>query len=252
MKKKSCAITLCCIGMSCFGQTQTAQVQIAGTNYPVTFADTNLSSVVRQRIASDLTIVFSLAPSFERLGKGKGGAVTAEDVALGMAGFLTPASSISMFPTDEKKEGIFIVEQNNARSVHINQVASSNYLHTFALMKAHSNAVQKAHEFVALVSNPNLLEQPAQVLKKMYHTPPLGPDEDPLSDEDFRGFLETLQQGEILKLSAINFSLQKRPEANNTKVLVTMLYTFHKPDMLVGFPILFHDGRWGFGKLPFH
>ena len=58
---------LCCISLPLLAQAQTSQVHIAGSNYFIEFKDAMLSATNRQRIASDLTIVFSLSASFEEL-----------------------------------------------------------------------------------------------------------------------------------------------------------------------------------------
>ena len=256
MKKAHLIALYCLVGVSSIGQAQTAQVHIAGSDYPVTFADTNLSFTVRQRIASDLTVVFSPAPSFEELGKGKGGYVTKADVELEKAGFLTPDSNISLFPTREKLDGVFIVTQDNQRSVHVNQVAFSNYVHAFKLIHTHSNEVKKAHEFVAVMSRPDLSTQPIQFLKSLCHVPPLSRDEN-LSDEEVtRFFTEMLGTVRYPGISALHFFVQKRPEFDGAEVLGMYLYMIETqdPDTLgsvFGLTILFHNGKWGFGRSPY-
>ena len=212
--------------------------------------DTNLSVTVRQRIASDLTVVFSPAPSFEELGTGKGGYVTSEDLELEATGFLTPAPSISMIPTNQRREGIFIVNQNGGKRVHINEVASSNYLHAFTLMDANSNAVQKAHEFVAWLNSPtnNLSSLPLKELKKLHNTLP--EVRQIFRDDDYRSFAAELQQSKAFEISALCFFVQKSPEVGDTEVPAIALFTISKsnPTTPFAFPIFFHNGRWGFGK----
>jgi len=244
-----------CLGMSYVGHAQTTQVQIAGINYPVIFADTNLSFKIRQRIADDLKIVFSPAPSFEELGVGKGGYVTKADIELEMTGFLVPAHSLSTFITDKQSEGIFIVTQNSERSVQLNQVASSNYVHAFTLVDAHSNAVKKAGEFIALMKDPGLLAKPIKELRNLYHATPLTlrTIDGIFTDEMVRGFLQgNVHPHKHPGLSVLHFAKEKRPEIGNAEVLV--MYFCVKVELgdefrLFAFPVLFHKGRWGFGRI---
>ncbi|MCL1919601.1 MAG: hypothetical protein FWG50_00760 [Kiritimatiellaeota bacterium] len=257
MKKLHRIVLLSCAALPFLGQAQTAQVHIAGSAYPVLFADTNLTSKVKQRIADDLTIAFSPAPSFERAMGGDEveattplpGGDTAVTSFIGRdywEGAFGPSRNHSMLCFDEIREGIYLVDYNGQKSVRIDKVASSNYLHTFALMKAHSNAVAKAHEFVEALKNPNLASEPLQVLKDMHHALPLKETD----DDTYRGFARETQKCKNLELCALNFSLQMCPELSDQKVLVAVQFSLYQsdPSKLHGFPIIFHNGRWGFGK----
>jgi len=234
------------------GQAQTAQVHIAGSDYPAIFAETNLSFKVRQRIANDLKIVFSPSSSFEEAQDqgtygevdatvslpGGGTAVTKDINGLKLwAGVFKPNREKTVFTTEKESEGIFLVDYNNVKSVRLNEVASSNYVHAFKLVDAHSNAVQKAHEFMAAMKNTDWSTQPLQALKNLHHLTP--EDEADFRDiEDYRAFAELAQQHLILKITALGFSLETRPEVGDKKVLV------------YGNVLIFYDGRWGFGRFP--
>ena len=243
-------ITFC---LPFLGQAQTAEVQVAGSNYPVLFADTNLSFAVRQRIASDLTIAFSPAPSFEEaMGGGLVGSVEASIPLPGGGtavtslngrdywdGVFKPSTLGLMLPDGERREGIFLVDYNNQKSLRLNKVASSNYLHAFTLVDAHSNTVQKALAFATTLKNTDWDAQPLQVLKDLLHMTPGDREEFP--EDAYLGFAKDIQQAmpPVTGVSALGFSLQKRPEVGGEEVLV------------YGGLLLFYDGRWGFGKFPF-
>jgi hypothetical protein len=216
------------VALLCFpflGQAQTAQVQVAGSNYPVIFADTNLSATVRQRIASDLTVVFSPASSFQDLKDRDGG-----------EGIFKPDLRHAWFLTDEKCEGVFIVDQNNEKSVRLNEVASSNYLHAFAFVDARSNTVKKLREFKATVRNTDWDVQPIKAVKALCYMK--DPNGDSISDDDYREFIRWAKGKELPEFSVLWFSFEKRPELDNKEVLVH------------GNLLLFHNGKWGFGNLP--
>lgn len=238
-------ITLsCCLYLPFLAQAQTtALVHVAGSDYPVIFADTNLSSIVKKRVASDLAIVFSLAPSFEELKSGR-------EVAEGV---FSLNIDMSMFCLSEWNEGISIVDQINAKNIQVNKVVSDKYLQTFALMKVHSNAVQKAHEFVALMNSTNLLSQPIQVLRALRHVELLPEGED-LSDDGVRQFATERQKYKYPAISSRNFFLQRIPQLDDAEVLVACLYMIDKsdpsPEKVYGVPIDFYKGRWGFGRSP--
>ena len=157
-------ILFCCSCVPFWVQAQTAQVQIAGTSYPVIFADTNLSSKVKQRIASDLTILFAPASSF-RDARGGGADEVEEDV-------FRPSSLRTLFPDEaEKRAGIFLVDRDNEKSVRVDKAASSNYVHAFKLVDAHSNAVAKLGAFVTQVNDPGWLTKTAKERRDMFHAP---------------------------------------------------------------------------------
>jgi len=233
------------------GQAQTAQVHIAGSDYPVIFAETNLSFKVRQRIASDLKIIFSPASSFEEVKErgmyGKveptvplpGGGTTVTNDINGFslwAGVFKPNPQKTLFPKKNGGEGVFLVDYNNVKSVRLNAVASSNYVHAFKLVDAHSNAVKKAHEFMATMKNTDWSTQPLQALKDLHHM--TSEEREEMSDDEYLGFAETVQQHLISKITALGFSLETRPEVGDKKVLV------------YGNVLIFYDGRWGFGRFP--
>jgi len=238
MKKVHYVVLLC---LPFLGQAQTVQVRIAGNNYPVGFADTSLSTTNQQRIASDLTIVFSPVSSFEQ---SKGREVE--------TGVFQPDSSMSMLSSDKKREGIFIIDQGNNKSVRIDKVASDNYLQAFAFLKAHSNAVLKASEFVKLLNSANLLAQPIQVLRDLlYAELPLTQE----ADEGVREYITEMQRNKFFGISALNFALKRLPDAGNVEVLVMELFMVDKtdpsdPSNFGTFLIDFHNGKWGFGRSP--
>jgi len=213
------------IGVSSVGQAQTAQVQVAGSNYPVIFADTNLSATVRQRIASDLTVVFSPASSFQDL-KGRDGG----------EGIYKPSFWKTWFLTEKTSEGVFIVDQNNEKSVRLNEVASSNYLHAFAFVDARSNTVQKLREFWITVRDTDWDAQPIKAVKALCYMK--NANGDPISDDEYRGFIKWMQEKATPDFSVLWFALEKRPEVGNKEVLVH------------GNLLLFHNGKWGFGNFP--
>ena len=229
-----------------FGLAQTAQVHIAGAEYPVIFADTNLLPTAMQRIATDLTVVFSPALSFEEAkGRGldamvkatvplPGGGTSITNInGVGRwAGAFKPSLDKTLF--SEEEEGFFIVDYDNQKSVQVSKVASSNYVHAFKLMDAHSNAVQKAYAFAVMLKTTDWSTQPIQALKGLHHMTP--EDRDAFNDDYYRTFAEEMQQHVTLGITALGFSLKKRPEVGDKIVLV------------YGSLLLYYDGRWGFGK----
>ena len=230
MKRMKYVTLSLCLGMSYGGYAQTAQVQIAGINYPVIFADTNLSNIVKQRIASDLTAVFSPASSFR---EARGGETDEVE-----PGVFKPRRSNLNLPQGKKREGIFLVDSNNEKSVRIDKVASSNYVHAFKLMAAHSNAVKKVQEFYVTLKNTDWSTQPIQALKNLHHMTP--EDREEFDDDGYRGFAEEMQDNLTFRgITALGFSLQKRPEVGGREVLV------------YGDLLIFYDGRWGFGRFPY-
>lgn len=220
------------------GQAQTAQVHIAGTAYPVIFADTNLLFAVHQRIASDLTVCFSPASSFDDA------AGTEKE-----EGVYPPNLFHTMFPCEEMCDGFSLVDYDNQKSVRVSRVASSNYLHAFTLMEAHSNAVQKLQDFIVALKDPNLPAGPLQALKDLHNSTPEDRAE-AFSDSDYREFVRGLQANRILGSCALAFTVQPCPELGNAEIPMTVLFTAHRsdPSFAIGLPILFHNGRWGFGK----
>ena len=235
MKKMPYVAMLC---LPLLGQAQTAQVHIAGVDYPVMFVDTNLSLEVKQRIASDLKIVFSSVPSFE---KARGREAESGVFKLRRFGLV--------IPHDERREGIFVIDKDNQRCISLNEFASSNYVAAFTLVDAHSNAVQKARAFAATVKNTDWSTKPLQALKDLHHMTPEDREEYP--EEAYLDFIKELQQSTFLEFSALTFSLRQCPEADNQTILGTGLYTLDGTDLadgVFGFPILFYKGKWGFGK----
>lgn len=212
------------IGVSSIGHAQTAQVHIAGSHYSATFSDTTLSADNQQRIAADLTTAFSLTTSSEKLK--------------------------SMLSEDERRNVVF-VDENNQKIMQIAKPLSDKYLNAFALMGNHSNAVQKANEFIALLNSTNLLSQPIQVLRDLHHLEPSAQGSLP-PDHAFQEMATEIQRNTYLGFSALRFSLQRRPEAGQAEVPVIMLFMISKsdPSDTGGFPIAYYDGRWGAGISP--
>jgi len=153
--------------------------------------------------------------------------------------------------TDETREGIFLVDYDNQKSVRVSQVASSNYLHAFTLVDTHSNAVKKAYEFVAFLKSPDLASKPLQVLKGLHNTPPEEREKEAFDEDIYRGFATELQQSKILGFCVLNFAVRQHPELGNAEVLVNILFTADKTDpsdYVFGLPIVYYKGKWGFGK----
>ena len=149
----------------------------------------------------------------------------------------------------EDKENVFLVDYDSQKSVRVTQVASSNYLHAFALMKTHTNAVRKAHGFIAMLNNTDLSQAPIQVLKDLHNSPP--EDREDFDDDTYRGFTAETQEYKVLAFSALNFKMMQFPELGNAEVPVIILGLVKKSDPTGGvtlMPILFHNGRWGFWK----
>jgi len=234
------------------GQAQTSQVHIADATYPVIFADTNLSSLVKQRIAADLTVCFSPATSFDdAMGRGgdeveaaaplPGGntAITTQNGADYWEGAYKPYDFAGMLP-DEMRKNIFLVDYNNQKSVRVTAAASSNYLNAFTLVDTHSNTVQKLHVFLATLKNTDWSQQPLQAMKDLLHLTPQ--EREQLSADDYRDFAEAVKQNATLGVTVLQFSWATRPEAGGKKVLV------------YGPVTLFYEGRWGivnfWDKLP--
>ena len=222
-------------------QAQTAQVQIAGTNYPVTFADTNLSSVVRQRIASDLTVVASFGSFLDVLKEGDTEGYQLSD-------------RIILFW--DKRESVSFVDQNNQKCIQIEKPLSDKYLKIFNWMDTHTNAVQKAHEFVALLNSPDLSSKPMPILLSLMHFDPLSDlkENNPPSDTELRAYFETgFFPCKFLALSAQNFYFKEIEELDDTRIPLLLLFAIHKSDPLKNNlqAIGFYQGKWGFGHFPF-
>jgi len=242
MKKLHHITLLCCIGMSSIGQAQTAQVHIAGNNYPVAFGDTNLSMKVRQRIASDLTTALSHVSSFEET---KGGEV--EDGIFCI-------NRIFIFTLSES-EDVLVVDQNNKKSMRVSKVLSDKYLKAFTWVDANSNTVQKAHEFVAMLNSPDLLSKPTQVLLNMGHFEPLSliQENTPPSDAEIRAmFAKDFYPYKYPKISVLNFYFKEVSEINNAVLPLLFLFAVDKtdPSETGAVPIGFYKGKWGFGSFP--
>jgi len=222
--------------MSCWGQTQAVQVHISGSDYPVEFADTSISFTNQQRIASDMTTVFSLVTSFDN---SKG-----DEIDTGVFQLMPSASALLLA---EEGDNLVIIDNNNMKGIRINKILSDKYLHAFTLLDTNTNAVQKAYEFVALMNSTNLVSQPIQVLRNLSHIVPI----EPLSDDEVRVGVAGMQTYKYPGISVLNFSLQPRIEADGVEVPVVDLFAARKSDVLknIAFPILYHDRRWGFGKI---
>jgi len=233
----------CCLCLPFFGQAQTVQVCIAKTNYPVEFLDANLSMTNQQRIASDLTLVFSLATSFE---EARGNRVA--------EGVFRPDIDETMFCFSRWGEDFLLVDQNNQRSIRVKKAGSDRYLKSFALIKTHSNAVHKAKEFVTMLNATDLSALSVQELRGLIHAELWPEGEDNNSDEGIQKFFEIVQKYRCLDICALNFFWQKMPEDENAKVLVAGLYMVDKANPPVenptAWPIEFYKGKWGFGRMP--
>ena len=241
MNTKHHIALLCCIGFPFFGQAQTAQVCIAKTNYPAEFLDANLSVTNRQRIASDLSLVFSLAPSFEELRRG--GEI--ED------GAFKPNDDVAMFSFSEWSKDFLLVDKNNTKNIRITKAGSDRYLRSFALIETHSNAVQKAHAFVTMLNHTNLLTWTIQDLRGLFHANLVSED---LSDDDIREIITEMQKYNFFDISALNFFLQRVSQIDNAEVLVMGLYMKDKinpsQEKYRGWSFDFYEGKWGFGRTP--
>lgn len=239
MKKLHDVVILCLTGFSLLGQAQTVQVQIAGNNYPVAFADAGLSATNQQRIASDLTIVFSFTLSLEEL-KGL-------EIETGVF----QADNSTMLSTEES-ESVFIIDRNNEQNIRVDKALSDKYQQAFTVMDAHSNAVQKANAFVAFLNSTNLLSRPAnEIVSKVRHVPL--EDADALSDNAIREFFDEPQQVKFPGFSALHFSIQQLPQFNGAEVpVIYPFFVIHKsdPSKNIAAPIDFYKGKWGFGRSP--
>jgi hypothetical protein len=241
-------VALCLLGASTVVQAQTAQVHIAGSDYPVVFTDTNLSSKVRQRIASDLSIVFSAASSFDDAHEGEGTKV--------VAGVYRLDGLTALIITEKESEGIFLVDRDNEKSVRVDKVASSNYVHAFKLVDAHSNAIAKLSGFIAQVNDPGWLTKTAKERRAMFHASPWPPDEGEFSDDNILEFFaDVITLFKCPGFSALHFVEEKRPEIGDAEVLVLYLSLVDRnPDPeeripFFAFPTLYYKGKWGFGAL---
>jgi len=224
------------------GQAQLVTVNIVGTNYPVEFKDSNLLVKNRQRIASDLNVVFSIATSFDDL---KG-----EEVETGVF----QLGDSLMFLSDEE-ENIFVVEKNNKTSIRVNKVVSDKYLQAFAWMDANTNVVQKAREFVAILNKPDLLTQPLQVLLDLGHTVPLSLVEEnvPPDDAETRAMVaKDFFPYKYPGVSALNFYRKKVSALDFAEIPLMYLWAVDKSDPtgMDAVPVGFYKGKWGFGNFP--
>ena len=257
---KVCTAALICLPLLL--QAQTAQVYIAGTNYPAFFADTNLSATVQQRMASDLTVVFSAVPSFQAARSspvastvplpGGGTSIIKTSLQSSWEGAYIPYRFRCMFIKEENLNGVFLVDYNGQKSVRVTQAVSDRYLQAFAQMETHSNAVQKLQEFIALVKSPGLSSLPLQILEGMHNTPPSYREE--YGEDEYRSFARELEQKvQIFDCSALNFLVEPQlyPEFGTDEIPITFLFTKLKSSpsgYVLGLPLLFHNGKWGFGK----
>jgi len=243
MKKLHHIVLFCVLSLPFLGQAQTAQVHIAGNTYPVGFGDTSLSATNRQRIASDLSVVFSLASSFEEL---KGNEATTGVFHLG---------DTLMFMSGEDAE-IFVIEQNKQKGIRVNKALSDKYLQAFAIQEVNSNAVQKAHEFVALINSTNLLSQSSvKIMQQIGHISPQAM-EDPSADDivQINKYVAEFKQWKYLEFSVLNFVVRQVSDLGEMGAKpVIMLFMINKSDPSEKFaiPFVFHNGKWGLGgKVP--
>ena len=212
-----------------WGQAQIAQVRIAGNDYAVAFADTSLSVTNQQRIAADLTTAFSLATSSGKMR--------------------------SMLFTDER-ESVVIADENNQKSMQVAKPLSDKYLKAFAWMDANTNAVQKAHEFVALLNSPDLLSKPAKVLLNMEHFYPLsGIKENDLPDEaEIRAVIaQDIFPYNYPGICSLRFYFKPIPENDDVEIPLIFLFAVDKtdPSKIDAVPIGFYKGKWGFGDFAY-
>ena len=234
-------ITLCCLYLPFLAQAQTSQVHIAGNNYPVLFTDTNLSVQAQQRMATDLTFLFSFSPSLEEL-KNK-------EIETGVFDI---RNTLPLFSWEQNH--IFIVATNSTPSVRIGKFVSDKYLKAFAWMDANSNTVQKAREFIATLNSPDLLSKSTQELLNLYHFMPLTGiyENNPPSDTKIRA---KIAEGPFLfnypGFSALNFYFAKVVEGE-AELPLLFLPMVDKTDPLnwIAFPIGFYKEKWGIGNFP--
>jgi len=230
----------CFLSLPLLGHTQTAIVQIVGQAYPVEFADTNLSAISRHRIASDLTTVFELTPSFEQL-KGR-------EISPGVFQF----GDALMFTSGEEKY-LSIVATNNSPSIWIKEALSDKYQQAFALVDAHSNTIQKAHEFVTLLNSTNLLSlSPVQVIRQICHITPDAETNDPPNEEldAIQRLAANFLQWRYPGFSVLNFSSRQVLDLGEAaEYPVILLFTVDKstPSKMFAFPMVFYNGKWRFG-----
>ena len=232
---------LCCISLPFLAQAQTSQVYIAGSNYPVTFADTNLSAQVQQRMAVDLTFIFSFASSCEEL----------KDNQIEPDVFQT-SNTLPLFSWEHNH--MFIVATNNITSIRIGKVVSDKYLKTFTWMDANSNTVQKAREFIATLNSPDLLSKPTQTLLNLYHFEPLSGLEEnnpPSGAETRENLTAVFFPFNYPGFSALHFYFKEVPEVNmELPLLFLPMVSKSNPSEWIAFPVGFYKGKWGIGGFP--
>jgi len=205
-------------------ETLETRVHIAGEYYPVTFADTNLSNAVKQRITSDLAHAFSITPSFEDLKgsqkeklvtmlkfKKEGGYITSDEYEKGRKegvfssddfirhvytgyraenGVWGLSRDASMFHWHLNSEGILIIDKGNDKRIQIDKVASDKYQRAFAWIESHPKAMQAIDRFITQLNSTNLLAEPIYVLREVCYNI-IGDYIDinyPPSDDDVRAF----------------------------------------------------------------
>jgi len=227
--KKSYPIALLCITwISGTGYAQTAQVHVAGSSYLAVFADTTLSVTNQQRIAADLTTAFSLTTS--------------------------SGSLKSMLFADEYSS-VVISNENCQKSMQVAKPLSDKYLQAFVWMDTHTNAVQKAYEFVTLLNSPDLLSKPAQVLLELGHFEPLSGihESNPPGDAEIRSVIEKdISKYKYYGISALRIYFKNIPEIDNVEIPLIYLFAVdnQSPSRIDAVPIGFYKGRWGFGDFP--
>jgi len=221
-------VVLCCTSLSLLIQAQTIQVHIAGNDYLAGFVDTSLSTTNKQRIASDLTVAFSLTSLSEDLK--------------------------SILPSDDH-DGVIINDQGNPKSMQITKDLSDKYLKAFTWIDANTNIVQKAHAFVATLNRPDLLSLPLPVLLGLGHTAPfsLVEENNPPSDTEARAFFaKHIFPYKYSGISALSFYFKPVPEIDDKEIPLIYLFGVDKTDStgIDAIPIGFYKGKWGFGNFP--
>ncbi|MCL1919599.1 MAG: hypothetical protein FWG50_00750 [Kiritimatiellaeota bacterium] len=238
-------ISVCCVSLPLLGLAQTAQVHIAGSDYPVVFADMNLTGNVKQRIVAEMTTAFSLGYPFDDL---KG-----QEIETGV--FQLNEDTAIFW---EEQKAVSLADKGNGKSIQVGKALSDKYLQAFAWMDTHSNTVQKAQAFVATLNSPDLLSKPFPVLLGMLHFDPLSDMEenDPPSDFKIRGmFQKDFHPYKYLGVTVSSFYFKPVPELGGKEIPLLLLFAVDKsgpvpPATVCPLPIGFYKGKWGFGNFP--
>ena len=223
----------------------TAQTSFTvGTNsVPVEFEDTTLSLTNRQTIASDLSIIFSYATSFDAL-KGEGVSGSSETFFLN-----TPTPPRLPF---EGRPDIQIFHDANSQHISVGKAVSDAYLEAIALHDNHVDEFQKANAFLALLNNPQLLTQPVSILRGLHHVAPLTPTVDP-PDAAIIAFATETQVFSYPGISLLDFSYIDIPQVSETPLLSFNLLFVQKTDSstCMRFPVIYFAEKWGLGWTPY-